>query len=127
MAIDEEVWRRFSLIHGRRLVKNFAIKEDSPIRALIKMMQVDPIWFIFKLEIVTLTDNKAVFRCTECPTKAAWIRDGKGVFPGQPVCLNMYTAYAEVIDPQIKTSCLTCFPEARTPPYWCECQFELPC
>ena len=124
LELDIEVWRRFSLIHSRRLVKNFALKEDSPIRAFIKLLQADPIMAIQKLEIVMLTDNKAVFRCTECPAQEARIRDGKGLFPCKPVCLAMYTSYAEVVDPKIKLSCLTCPPDVHPTEYWCEWQIE---
>jgi len=125
LELDLEVWRRFSRVHGRRLLKSFAIKEDSPIRTLVKLLQADPIMSIYRPEVVTLTDNKAVFRCVECPTQIARIRDGKGVFPGQRVCSAMYTAYAELIDPRIKTDCLTCSPDADQPGYWCEWQFEI--
>ncbi len=126
MELDIEVWRRFSLIHGRRLVKNFAIKEDTPIRAIIKLIQADPIMTAWRPEVVTLADNKAVLRCIDCPTQTARVRDGKGVFPGKPVCMAMYTAYAEVIDPRIKISCLACPPDTDSSQYWCEWQFETP-
>ena len=125
LKLDMEVWRKFGLIHGRRLVKNFALKEDNPIRTLIKLIQADPLLVIYKPEVVMLTDNKAVFRCNECPTQAARIRDGKGVFPGQRVCSTMYRAYADVLDPQVNVRCLTCSPDAKSPQYWCEWQFEI--
>jgi len=126
LELDVEVWQRFSLIHGRRLVKNFAIKEDSPIRAFIKLVQVDPYMAVLKPEIVMLNDNKAVLRCTECPAQEARTKDGRGLFPCKPVCLAMYTSYAEAVDPRIKVSCLLCPPDAHPPQYWCEWQFELP-
>lgn len=126
MELDMKVWRRFSLIHARRLVKNFAIREDTPVRTLAKLIQVDPATAIFKPEVVTLTDSKAVFRCIDCPVQVARLRDGKGIFPGKPVCLAIYTAYAEVIDPRIKVSCLACPPDIHAPPYWCEWQIEIP-
>ena len=81
---------------------------------------------ILKPEVVTLTDNKAVFRCTDCPTQTARIRDGKGFFPGNSVCLAVYKAYAEVIDPRIKVSCLLACPSDVQPSqYWCEWQVEI--
>ena len=126
LEMDIEVWRRFSLIHARRLVKNFAIKEDNPIQAIIKLFEVDPLSNLSKPEIVTLTDNKAVFRCTDCPAQVARLREGKGLFPGKQICLNMYRAYAEVIDPRIEVTCLASPPDVKAPPYWCEWQFEIP-
>jgi hypothetical protein len=106
-------------------VKNYTIKGDTPVRALINLLQADPLMAIFKPEVITLADNKAVVRCADCPTQTARIRDGKGVFPGQPVCLAMYKAYAEVIDPQIKVSCSACPSDIHPPQHWCEWQFEI--
>jgi len=126
LELDIEVWRKFSSIHARRIVSNFTIKEDTPIRTLIKLLQVDPVTAILKPEVVMLTDNEAVFRCTDCPTQTARIRDGKGVFPGQPVCLAMYTAYAEVIDPRIEIRCLAYPSDDHPRDYWCEWQFKIP-
>ena len=126
MEMDIEVWRRFSSIHGRRVIRTFTIKEDTPVRTLIKLVQADPLMAVQKPEVVTLTDDKAIFRCMDCPTQVARIKDGKGVFPGQPVCQAMYTAYAEAIDPRIKITCLASPPDTENVPYWCEWQFEIP-
>ena len=125
LDMDVEVCRRFCLIHGRRLLKTFAIKDDSPIQALVSMMQVDPMLFIYKPEIVTLTDSKAVFRCTDCPPQKARIRDGKGEFPCKSVGVAIFTSYAESVDSKVKLSCLTCPPDPHPSQFWCEWQYEI--
>ena len=125
LDIDIEVWQRLGLIHARRLLKTFAIKGDSPIRSLVSMLRIDPILVIYKPEIVMLTDNKAVFRCTDCPPQKARIRDGRGEFPCKPVGIALFTSYAGVVAPKVKLSCLTCPPDAHPPEFWCEWQFEI--
>ena len=125
LKLDEEVWRGLGLAQARRVKKGFAIKEDSPIRAVIRMLQVDPILVIYKPEIVALTDSKAIFRCTDCPPQKARIRDGRGEFPCKPVGIAFFGSYAQVADPGMKLSCLVCPPDAHPPQYWCEWQFEL--
>ena len=124
-ALDMEVWRRVSLIHGRRLVKLFAIRKDNPIRAFVELVQSDPLKFAWKSEIVMLNDNKAVLRRMVCPPQEARLRAGKSTFPGDAICLTMYTSYAEVIDPRIKATCLTHPPCAPRPGCWCEWQFQI--
>ena len=125
LELDVEVWRRLGLIQARRVVNTFAIKEDSPIRAVINVLQVDPIMFVYKPQVVELTDTKAIFRCTDCPPQKARIRDGKGEFPCKAVGIALFNSYAEAVAPGIKLSCLTCPPDAHPPQYWCEWQFEV--
>jgi hypothetical protein len=125
LELDVEVWRRLGLIQAKRIVSTFAIKEDSPIRAVVSVLQVDPIMFIYKPQVVELTDSKAVFRCADCPPQKARIGDGRGEFQCKPVGIALFTAYAEAVDPRIKVSCITCPPDAHPPQYWCEWQFEV--
>jgi len=125
LELDEEVWRRLGSIQAKRVVKNFAINEDSPIQTLIKALLVDPVFPIFLPEVPVLSDNKAIFRCTDCPPQKARIRGGKGEFPCKPVGIAFFASYAEAIDPRIKLSCLTCPPDAHPPQLWCEWQFEV--
>jgi len=125
LKMDEEVWQRLGQIHTRRLLKTFTIKEDSPIRTLVKLLEVDPIWVVFKHEIPVLTDNKAIFRVTDCPAQVARVRDGKGEFPCEGVETAFFTSYAEAVDPRIRVTCLLCPPAAHPPQYWCEWQFEI--
>ena len=125
LEVDEEVWQRFGSIQAKRMVKNFATKEESPIQTLIRALQVDPFLLIYLPQVPVLTDTKAIFRCTDCPPQKARVRDGKGEFPCKPVGIAFFTSYAEAVDPRIKLSCLTCPPDAHPPQLWCEWQFEL--
>ena len=125
LKIDEEVWRQLGLVQARRVKRGFAIKEESPIRAAARMLQVDPILAIYKPEIISLTDTKAVFRCTDCPPQKARIRDGRGEFPCKPVGIAFFASYGQATDARMKLSCLLCPPDAHPREYWCEWQFEL--
>ena len=124
LEIDEEVWRRLCLVQARRIQKYFPVDEGSSMRNLLKVIELDPLWTIFKPKVVELTDSRAVLRFTDCPPQKARIRDGRGEFPCKPVGIAFLNSYAEVIDPKIKVSCLTCPPDAHPTQYWCEWQFE---
>ena len=125
MELDEEVWRKCGSIFPGRTIKNFAIKDDSPLQILIKALQLDPFAPIFTPEVTLLTDNKAVFHYANCPGQEARVRGGMGEFPCKPVGTAYFKAYAEAIDPRIKVTCLTCPPAAHPPQFWCEWQFEI--
>lgn len=125
LEIDVEVWRRLTSIQAKRIPRYFPVDEDSPIRRVISLIELDPLLTVFKPEPVELTDNRAVLRFTDCPPQKARIRDGRGEFPCKPVGMAIFSSYAEVVDPGIKLSCLTCPPDAHPPEYWCEWQLEL--
>jgi hypothetical protein len=125
LELDVEVWRRLGQIQARRMVKTFTIKKDNPVQDFVSVLQADPLLFVYKPQVAELTDSKAVFRCTDCPPQKARIRDGRGEFPCKAVAMAFFIACAEVVDPGIKISCLTCPPDAHPPQYWCEWQFEI--
>ena len=125
LNIDLEVWRRFCLIHIRRLQETFDIQIDNPIQAVITLLKVDPVQLIYKLEVVELTGSRAVFRCTDCPPQKARVGNGRGEFPCKQVGTAMFKSYAEAIDPGIKLTCLACPPDAHQSQFWCEWQFEV--
>jgi len=125
LDMDMEVWRKMSIVHGKRLLKLFGIKKNKPLEAFMHLVQADPLKFAWTSEIEMPSDNKAVLRRLACPPQEGRIKSGKGLFPGHKICLAMYNAYADVIDPRIKVSCLTSPPCAPRPIFWCEWLFEI--
>jgi hypothetical protein len=123
--LNAEVWQKCSLIFGRRLLKNFNIKEDNPLETLIKLLFADPMMYVHRPEVVTLTDTRAVVRFIECPIQVARIRDGRGVYTGERACTIFHKTYAELVDPRIKVTCVACAPNPENPEYWCEWEYEL--
>ncbi len=125
LDIDVEVWRRLCLAQARRVQKYFRINENNPIRKLIRMIEIDPLLAVFRPRTVELDDSRAVLRFTNCPPQKARIRDGRGEFPCKPVGIAFLSSYIEVVDPEIKLTCLACPPDAHPSEYWCQWQFEL--
>jgi hypothetical protein len=125
LEIDIEVWRRLCLVQARRVPKYLPIKESSPMRRLIRVIELDPVLNVFKPKAVELTDERAVLRFTDCPPQKARVRDGRGEFPCKSVGKAYLNSYIEIIDPRIKLTCVTCPPDAHPPEYWCQWQFDL--
>jgi len=125
LEMDIEVWRQLCLIEGKRVKKFFDINEASPVRAVISIIQNDPLWTVFHPQIVELGDNKAVFRFADCPPQEARLKDGKSPLPCRQLGQVMYQSYCDVVDPRIKVSCVTSPPDPHPPEYWCEWRLDL--
>ena len=126
LELGVEVWEKLGTIQARRMVRAFDIKEENPVHALIRALQVDSVCCVYLPEI-TILDNgsKAVFCLTDCPPQKARIRDGKSEFPCKQVGIAFFNAYARVFDPKIKMTCLACPPDPHPAQYWCQWQFEI--
>lgn len=125
LEIDIEVWRRLCETQARRILKYFNVKEEHPVHRLIKVIQLDPLLYVFEPQVVELTEKRAVLRMTNCPPQKARIRDGRGEFPCKPVGINIFKAYIEVVDPRIKLTHSVCPPDPHPAHFWCEWQFEM--
>ncbi len=123
--LNQVVWRQASPIIGRRLLRNLDIRGKTPLQALLELIYADPIMYPHQPKVMSLSDTKAVLRCIDCPTQAARIRDGKGVYDGKPGCSLLFNSYAKLIDPSIIVKCLACAPNPDAPEYWCEWEFEI--
>ncbi len=122
--LNQTVWERASLIHGRRLLKKLNIEGKHPLRALVEMVHNDPMMLVHRPEVASLTDTSALLRCIDCPIQVARIRDGRGVYDGKPACTILFKTYAGLIDPGIEVTCLACAPNPENPDYWCEWEFK---
>jgi len=125
LEIDIEVWRQLCLTQARRVLRYLPVKESSPMRRLIKVIELDPLLNVFRPMAVELADERAVLRFTDCPPQKARLRDGRGEFPCKSVGLAFLNSYIKVIDPRIKLSCVACPPDKHPPGYWCQWQFDL--
>ena len=125
LELDTEIWRKLCLIEGKRVKEFFDIKEDNPLRAVLDIIQADPLLEVFKPEVAMLDDTRAMFRFADCPPQKARMRDGKSPMPCRQLGLKMYKSYCDVIDSRIKLSCVTCPPDPHPPEYWCEWRLDL--
>ncbi len=122
--MNQAVWEKGSLIHGRRLLDKLDLEGKSPLQRLVTMLLADPLMAVHRPEVLTLTDTGAVLRCIDCPIQVARIRDGRGVYNGKPGCTILFKTYAGLIDPAIEVNCLACAPNPEKPDYWCEWELK---
>jgi hypothetical protein len=123
--LNQKVWEKCGLLHGKRVLKSLALEGRAPLEALAAMVQSDPIMSRRDPRVTTLTDTRMVFRTVACPTQTARIRDGRGVFNGKPGCTYLFQAYSALVDTRIKTTCVSCAPDGEQSQYWCEWEFTL--
>jgi hypothetical protein len=124
--LNQVVWQQAGPIIGKRLLKNLDTAGKTSMQILMELLFADPLIYVHRPQVIELTDTKAVFRGIECPIQVARIRDGKGVYNGIPGCSLLFKSYAEIVDPQIVTTCNACAPNPDNPDYWCEWVFEIP-
>jgi len=125
LEIDIEVWRQLCATQARRILKYFNVKEEHPVHRLIKVIQLDPLLYVFEPQVVELMEKRAILRMTNCPPQKARIKDGRGEFPCKPVGINIFNAYIKVVNPRIKLTRSICPPDPHPSHFWCEWQFEI--
>jgi len=123
--MNQKVWERCSVIHGRRLAKSLNTRGKKPLDVFFALLSADPIWSVHRSEVISRTDSKVVIRCPDCPIQVARIRDGRGVYNGKPGCSLYLKGLASAVDPCIEVTCLSCAPNPENPEYWCEWEFKL--
>ncbi|MFC2014546.1 DUF6125 family protein [Chloroflexota bacterium] len=124
--MNQAVWEKGSFILGKRLLNSLDIEAKTPLQAFITMVLAEPLMVVHNPEVTTLTDTRAILHFIECPIQVARIRDGRGVYDGEPGCTIFLKTYAGLIDPDIEVNCLACAPNPEKPDYWCEWEFTFP-
>ena len=81
LELDLEVWDRLCRIQAGRTRKTFGIDHKNPLETLLNLIEVEPLFTVFKPQIVAFNGSKIVFRFTKCPPQKARMRDGKTALP----------------------------------------------
>jgi hypothetical protein len=66
-----------------------------------------------------------VFRMNDCRVQAARKKKGLADYPCKSGGMVEYRAFAETIDPRIRTSCIACPPDDHPPEWFCAWRFTL--
>ncbi|HVP41705.1 MAG TPA: DUF6125 family protein [Candidatus Krumholzibacteriaceae bacterium] len=120
--IDATCWRTMGKLEARELKVLLGVKE-STIPALIETLKHTS-WALYQTGKGTkVTEEKAVFRITDCRTQKARIEKGLDEFPCKLVRFDYLKSFAEAFNSNIKVTCKTCPPDKHTEKCWCEWEF----
>lgn len=124
LEIDKLVWDKYAVIEAKR-IKNVLNITEKGIPAFVKAFNFQ-IWAPgMEYGFPEVTENKAIFHVTDCTIQKARIKDKRPEFRCKPIGLSLFTHFAEVIDPDIKISCLFCPPDKHPKNIWCSWEFRL--
>lgn len=122
IALDEAVWERFSPIEARRIMARRGIAPAGGLPALADALRFRLYARINEQELQWTERGTLVLKVKTCRVHAARERDGRPPFPCAGVGLVEYSAFAQTIDPRIRTRCLGC-PPHRPEEAWCAWEF----
>jgi hypothetical protein len=125
IRLDRNCWEKFTVIEAKRIMARHKIPENGGLEGLKKALNYRLYSRLNVQEVVEETKNRFVFRMNNCRVQYARNKRGLPDFPCKPVGLVEYSDFAKTIDPRIRTTCITCPPDAHPKEYYCAWAFEI--
>ncbi|MGI6144641.1 MAG: hypothetical protein GX092_03350 [Clostridia bacterium] len=125
IELDQEAWRKFTVIEAKRLIDFLELGPHSGISGLKKALSFRLYAPLNEDEIVLEKENVILYRVKTCRVQAARKRKGLPDFPCKSVGIIEYGLFAKTIDERFTTECLSCHPEIQDKNYHCIWQFTL--
>ena len=125
MEADAEAWKRFSPIEAKRIMEFLGIKPGGGLDALKIALQYRLYAHLNKQTIEEINENKIVFKMVDCRVQSARKRKNLPDFPCKSVGIVEYEEFANVIDPRIKTKCISCPPDDHPDEFYCAWEFTI--
>jgi hypothetical protein len=120
--IDANCWRAMGKIEARELKTLLGVRKPT-IPALIETLRHTS-WALHQTGKETEVSNeRGVFRVTDCRTQKTRIEKGLAEFPCKLVRFDYLKGFAEAFNPGVKVACEVCPPGKHTDKCWCEWEF----
>jgi hypothetical protein len=125
IAADREAWSKFTIVEAKRIMERLRISPGGGIPALLECLQHRLYARLNAQDATEVTDRRAVFVMRECRVQTARQRKGLPDFPCKTVGQVEYEEFARTVDPRIRTRCISCPPDPRTPGIACAWEFSI--
>lgn len=125
IGADRAAWEQFTVIEAKRIMDRLGMRSGGGIPALLECLQHRLYARLNPQEAIEVSDRRAVFVMRDCRVQTARARKGLPDFPCKPVGLVEYEGFARTVDPRIRTRCISCPPDARTPGVACAWEFTI--
>lgn len=125
LEIDEEMWRRLTVIEAKRVAAFLELPAGASLAGLERALQFRLYAPLNQCETVR-EGNTLTYRVVTCRVQEARRRKGMAYHTCKPVGLVEYSLFAKTIDPRIETECLSCHPDVRDPDCNCLWRFTIP-
>lgn len=126
LACDLKVWEKMCRYEMDRITRTLNI-QGNDIVALVKALQIEPLYRQTRYEVALKNKNNAVFTVTYCPILEALEKEGEG--RERDICTlvsaEVLRNYAAFFNPNIVTRCLQAPPRKSEDDICCQWEFVL--
>ncbi len=122
---NDACWGEFSPFEAWSIKKFLGLPENPGLEGLKRALNFRLYATINVQSITDETSDGFIFRMNECRVQSARKRKGLDDYPCKSGGLVEYTTFASAIDPQIKTECIGCPPDAHPEEWYCAWRFSL--
>ncbi|GAB4284296.1 MAG: hypothetical protein Kow0068_09360 [Marinilabiliales bacterium] len=122
---NDSCWAQFAPFEANAIKKILQLGDKPGLAGLKKALQYRMYAYINKQSIHEETENSFVFQMDECRVQVARSRKGLPDYPCKSAGLVEFPRFAEAIDPQIKTECITCPPDKHPKEHYCKWRFYI--
>jgi len=122
---NDSCWARFSPFEAWSIRRFLDLPEAPGLSGLKRALGFR---LYARINVQTILDENPesiVFQMNDCRVQAARKKKGLADYPCKSGGLVEYRAFAETIDPRIRTSCIACPPDDHPPEWFCAWRFTL--
>lgn len=111
--LDARSWKRFAAAEARRIMATFKIPDGGGLEALETALNLR-LYAVINTQRIEWSDDRKRLRffMDVCRVQEARRRKGLPDFPCKSVGMVEFETFAATVDPQIRTTCLHCPPDA---------------
>jgi hypothetical protein len=121
--IDSNCWRTMGKIEARQLRKILDVDDVKPDSFLQLLRNTS-----WALDLIgkeyEVSNDKVIFRVTECGTQQTRLRKGLSIFPCKKVRYGYLDTFAKELNHNIEMVCRMCPPDEIPKGVWCEWEFR---
>lgn len=122
---NDSCWGRFSPFEAHSIRKFLNLPEHPGLAGLKQALNFRLYARINKQSFVEKSDHELIFQMNDCRVQSARKRKGLNDYPCKSGGLVEYTYFARAIDPDIKTECIGCPPDAHPDDWFCSWRFTI--
>ena len=124
VEMDEEAWRRFTVMEANRIKAFLGLPDNSGIDGLRRALRFR-LYSMLNKDEIEIDGDTLTFRVVDCRVQTARSRKGMEFHPCKSVGLIEYSGFAKTIDSRFETRCVSCYPDITDDTCACVWQFIL--